>query len=268
MREGQVIDFSTVTEIPGIEVSLEQLQVISFRYKLASRFVDRKDVLEVGCGPGLGLGYLAQKARMVTGVDYTERSVQKAFETYGSHHNVHILQGDAHSLPFKDTSFDTVVTLATVCYLNLSGFLKECHRVLKRGGVLAFCTPNKDVPDFRPSRFSTKYYSVPELFLIASDNRFSLELFGAFAIPRGRSRLMRKLRTRGSRMLGHIGFAPRFQSAMKGYIKRLIGYRSYRLKSTVDEDCMRLVESIQLKPLSQSSPDFEHRVLYGIARAR
>jgi len=59
------IDYTTVTEMPGLKASREQLAMLYTRYAFAAKFCDGKDVLEVGCGAGQGLGYLATKARKV-----------------------------------------------------------------------------------------------------------------------------------------------------------------------------------------------------------
>lgn len=63
------VNFIPETEIPGIKVSWDQLQIICHRYYFASKFVLGKRVLEVGCGPGLGLGYLSRNTKQVVGGD-------------------------------------------------------------------------------------------------------------------------------------------------------------------------------------------------------
>lgn len=61
-------DFSSVTEVPGLRATDEQRSMLYTRYHLARTRSVGKDVLEVACGAGLGLGYLAETARSVTGV--------------------------------------------------------------------------------------------------------------------------------------------------------------------------------------------------------
>lgn len=58
-----MVDYSTVTEIPGNKISKEQLTRLYHRYHFASLFCKGKDVLEVACGGGMGLGYLAKFAK-------------------------------------------------------------------------------------------------------------------------------------------------------------------------------------------------------------
>ena len=97
-------DYTTVTEIPGIKITLEQLERMYSRYHFAAEFCEEKNVLEVACGPGLGLGYLAGKAKRVVGGDYTENLVNIAKKYYNG--RVGVLRLDAHGLPFQDNTFD------------------------------------------------------------------------------------------------------------------------------------------------------------------
>ena len=111
-------------EMPGMKVTREQLQIICSRYYFASQFVSGKQVLEVGCGPGLGLGYLSRRAVKVIGGDYAEDNLRCAQQHYRD--RIELVRLDAHNLPFKDNCFDVVVAMATVIYLQLDSFFKEC----------------------------------------------------------------------------------------------------------------------------------------------
>ena len=100
------------------------------RYHLASQFSSGKDVLEVACGAGIGLGYLAKRARKAVGGDYSESLLRCVQSHYRS--RVPLLRLDAHQLPFGDGSFDTVLLFETIYYLAEPGkFLDECSRVLR-----------------------------------------------------------------------------------------------------------------------------------------
>lgn len=73
---------SNEAEIPGIRVSKEQLRIICACYYFASKFVFGKTVLEVGCGPGIGSGYLAERAKKVVGVDISKENLDYASRHY------------------------------------------------------------------------------------------------------------------------------------------------------------------------------------------
>jgi len=164
-------DFSTVTEITGYNVTSEQLQRMYTRYRFASEFCEGKDVLEVACGSGQGLGYLAKKAKRIVGGDCDEKIVRLASDYYKD--TIEIRQLDAHDLPFNDKSFDVVILYEAIYYLSKpEKFVSEARRVLKDNGVLLICTANKDCPGFNPSPYSHKYFSAPELFELLKKNGF------------------------------------------------------------------------------------------------
>ena len=94
------IDYSTVTEIPGNRVTQEQLERMFHRYCFAGNFSEGKEILEVACGAGQGLGYLAKRAKRVFGGDYTEKLIKEAKRYYKE--RVPLLRLDAHFLPFRD----------------------------------------------------------------------------------------------------------------------------------------------------------------------
>jgi len=113
--------FICETELPGRKINTDTLQIIAHRYYWASKFVSGKEVLEVGCGPGLGLGYLLRHAKHVTGGDITKDSLTLAKKHYGS--RVELVCIDAHRLPFKDSCLDVVISLASIIYMDLPAFL-------------------------------------------------------------------------------------------------------------------------------------------------
>jgi hypothetical protein len=82
MRNAQLpTDFSSVTEAPRIKVTPEGAAMLYMRYRFAARFCKGKDVLEVGCATGMGLGYLARHARTVVGETLRNRSCGKRNRT-------------------------------------------------------------------------------------------------------------------------------------------------------------------------------------------
>ena len=70
----------------NIKVTPEGAAMLYTRYRFAARFCEGKDVLEVGCATGMGLGYLARHARSVVGGDFTESLLRKAQSHYRGRH--------------------------------------------------------------------------------------------------------------------------------------------------------------------------------------
>ncbi|MCS6985530.1 MAG: class I SAM-dependent methyltransferase [Leptospiraceae bacterium] len=86
-------------------------------------------VLDLGCGFGRHLDFLRGEEIPCVGLDY-------AFEPLIGRQNV--IQATACSLPFRDAVFDVVLSWGVIHYLKeeeVSVFLREVHRVLKKKGV-------------------------------------------------------------------------------------------------------------------------------------
>ncbi len=173
-------DYSTVTEITGNNITYEQLKRIHTRYHFASEMCSDKEVLEVACGSGQGLSYLANKARHVVGGDIDEKNLNLARDTYSGRNNIEIQQLDAQNMPFDNNSFDVVILYEAIYYLaQPEKFLSEAHRVLREQGVLIICSDNKDCPGFNPSPYSIKYFSAPEIYEILSNHGYhSVQILG------------------------------------------------------------------------------------------
>src|SRR5439155_1653079 len=63
--------YATVTETPGHRVTHDAITMMYTRYAFGARYCEGRQVLEVGCGAGSGLGYLGTRARRVVAGDYT-----------------------------------------------------------------------------------------------------------------------------------------------------------------------------------------------------
>ncbi|HHL40753.1 MAG TPA: class I SAM-dependent methyltransferase [Deltaproteobacteria bacterium] len=172
-------DYHSITELPGAGASKEQIKRLYTRYRFAAPYCKSKDVLEVACGSGIGLGYLAQTARRVVGGDIDDRNLGIAKGIYADDPKVAVDKMDAHALPWSEASFDVVLLYEAIYYLDAERFVSEAFRVLRDGGVLIVCTVNRDWADFHPSPFSTRYFSVPELSAMLKEGGFGeVDFFG------------------------------------------------------------------------------------------
>ncbi len=254
-------DYTTVTEIPGIGAAREQMSMLYTRYKTAAAFCDGKDVLEVACGAGQGLGYLAAKAIRVIGGDYTEGLLRLACRHYGG--RVPLVRLDAHFLPFQDRSFDVIILYEAIYYLaQPDQFLADSRRVLRDKGVVLICTVNKEWSDFNPSPFSRRYFSARELVDLLEGRGFSVELYGAFpALTRSaKDRLMSMIKRAAVRV--HL-----IPKTMKGKeaLKRLFFGRLTPIPPEVTDG---MAEQYQLVPIKGNSVVSAYKVLYAIGQIR
>ena len=251
--------------VPGAKVSSEQLQMICCRYYTAVQYVQGKQVLEVGCGTGLGLGYLGKTAGNVIGGDYSEDNLRYAHQHYGERAELLLL--DAQKLPFKGSSFDVVVAMEVIQYFTrLDDFFKECHRILRKEGILLLCLPNHDIPGFHKSPLSHRYYSVPELFTSLNQQHFDAELFGAFPISRRPA--WERVRTAIIITMSKIlDVAPKGKE-VKGFLNSIILSKTILVKPELGDSDDMIAQNFKLIPISSDSPDYRHRILYAVAHAR
>ena len=179
-------DFTTVTETWGLPASPEQLAMQYFRYRMGAELVRGGVVLEVGCGSGMGLPYLQTHARTTVGGDYTMDLLREARRHLP---DANLVRMDAQRLPFVDGRFDAVLMLEMIYYLaDQEAAVAECRRVLKPGGRLMVCLPNRDRPDFNPSPYSTRYPNLGEIASLLSRTGFEPRVYGAFAVEAASSR--------------------------------------------------------------------------------
>ena len=111
--------------------------------------LDRADatVLDVACGTGdLSLEIAKNAKARIIATDFCRPMLAVADDKIDvSGHRIPLIEGDAMGLPFDDGRFDAVTIAFGLRNLaNVSGGLKELHRILKPGGrlaVLEFSTP-------------------------------------------------------------------------------------------------------------------------------
>jgi SAM-dependent methyltransferase len=249
-------DFSTVTETWGLGASLEQLTMQYFRYHMAAEIGQGGAVLEIGCGSGMGLPYLAAHARMVVGGDYTMALLQEARQHLP---DANLVRLDAQHLPFRDRSFDAVLMLEMIYYVaDQAAAFAECRRVLKPGGKLMVCLPNRDRPDFNPSPYSTRYPNLGEVAALFTDTGFEARLYGNFAVEAGSSR--------DKRLDGIRHVAVRYKlipgsMRAKSMIKRML-YGKLPTLGAVHDGMADYAEPVELDRTSGS--DNRYKNLYGV----
>jgi ArsR family transcriptional regulator len=95
------------------------------------------DVLDVGSGDGAAAGYVAPYCRSLACIDTNPRMVEAARERLGRQPHVRAEVADAHDLPYRAASFDSVLLFHTLTYAERpQRVLEECARVLRPNGRL------------------------------------------------------------------------------------------------------------------------------------
>ncbi|MBT6145626.1 MAG: class I SAM-dependent methyltransferase [Gemmatimonadetes bacterium] len=103
---------------------------------------EHANVLDVGCGGGRTLEYLASLVRLgkAVGIDYSEDSVavaRRRNQELIASGRVEVLHGEVSSMPFPDATFDCVTAVETYYFWpDIAADLAEVRRVMKPNGQL------------------------------------------------------------------------------------------------------------------------------------
>ncbi|MFD3335900.1 class I SAM-dependent methyltransferase [Streptomyces sp. NPDC058700] len=117
--------------------------------------LEGRDLLEVGCGLGVGCALAVREYRpaRVTGMDIHPQQLERARRTNAvlldaSPSSLRFVRGAAEDMPFDDGAFDRVHSVeAAQHFEDLTAFARETARVLRPGGrvaVASFFTPDDD----------------------------------------------------------------------------------------------------------------------------
>lgn len=143
MRRNSTVDWERDVYARGQQLNLwPYSELVSATMRL-SRDLDRTklSVLEVGCGAGNNLWFLAQAGFRVAGLDLSSAAIEFAEQRLRALGcaPVDLRVGDFSKLDWADASFDLVIdrgALTQVTYAHLEVALKEIHRVLKSGASM------------------------------------------------------------------------------------------------------------------------------------
>jgi len=107
---------------------------------------ENKKMLDIGCGRGRWLGFYKSLGAIPLGLDLSKDAVNICKKK-----NFKAIVGDCRHLPFNDSSFDVVNSVAVLLHLTFEDqkiAAKEIMRILKPGGLLILleCTRNDSSP--------------------------------------------------------------------------------------------------------------------------
>jgi ubiquinone/menaquinone biosynthesis C-methylase UbiE len=254
-------EFASVTELPGEDVSQEQVERLCAKYYWAASYCKGKDVLELGCGTGPGLGYLAKTAKSVSAGDISDEILRRAKAHYGD--RIELKKVDAQDMPYPAKSKDVILLFEAIYYLpDVEKFLSECRRVLRDEGTLLVVTCNKDLYGFNPSPYSHKYYGVKELKELLDEHGFATKFFGNVAM--GEVSLRQRVLQPVKKFAVQFNLIPKTMTGKK-LLKRLVFGKMIKMPAEITAGMAEFDKPIAIPT---KTPDTTHKVIFCAAKMR
>jgi ubiquinone/menaquinone biosynthesis C-methylase UbiE len=249
------VNFLKITEITHDLVSKEQVQRSCDRYQWASSYCEGKNVLEVACGTGQGLGYLSQVSKRFVAGDFSREILDLTKDHYGL--RIDLFQFDAQHLPFANNSMDVIILFEAIYYIpDADLFIKECRRMLKPDGKVLIATANKDLSDFNPSLHTYKYFGVLELKDTFNRNGFSYEFFGNTLISE--LSLIQRMSRPLKQVAVKLNLMPKTADGKK-WLKRIVFGGMVKMPGEITKDMLSVVNPTLLP---DDKPDKSHKVIF------
>ncbi len=118
---------------------------------------------EKGVEIGVGTGRFAAPLGIKTGVEPSSKMGQIAKKR-----GVNVVKGTAESIPFDKESFDLVLIVTTICFVDdAPKALKEIYRILKPGGYVLVGFVDKEAPlgrRYLEKKDESKFYKTATFF--------------------------------------------------------------------------------------------------------
>ena len=116
-----------------------------------------------GLEVGVGSGKFATPLGIKIGVEPSHKMADKARKL-----GIHVMPGVAEDLPVADNSFDFVLMVTTICFVDdLKKTFQEAFRVLKKEGFIVIGFIDKDSElgkKYRANRDKSHFYKIAEFF--------------------------------------------------------------------------------------------------------
>jgi ubiquinone/menaquinone biosynthesis C-methylase UbiE len=137
-----IISAERTSAVADAERPIRERQMAAYREAL--KHIEGRQVLEIGCGEGIGASVLAEAASAIIAVDYSEDALQLAREEYGSD-TIEFRRMRVPPIDCPDSSIDVVVCFQMIEHLERPDLLvEEIARVVRDGGLALIATVNKE----------------------------------------------------------------------------------------------------------------------------
>lgn len=132
-------------------------------------------LLEAGCGSGRFVYYFGKLGYQITGIELGADTVRNLNSL---HPDLDIIPGDITALPFRDNSFDGILSLGVIEHVSagIEVPLLEMYRVLKSGGYALVIVPSWN--RLRSIKYPTGVYHLHAMLDMLRRSETLRRLFG------------------------------------------------------------------------------------------
>ncbi|WP_373071986.1 class I SAM-dependent methyltransferase [Sulfurimonas sp.] len=147
-----------------IDKSMSNILIRLSRYKFVAKMLKPTDeVLEVGCGSGLGSIYLSQNCKSVYGIDVQKQEIAEAQEL-SRRDNVKFEVKDLFLLD-EEKKYDSIVCLDVLEHLSIEDgrkFIEKISKLLKPNGFFACGVPSIYSYEFQSPLSQASHINCPD----------------------------------------------------------------------------------------------------------
>ena len=137
------------TFVQGIETlyetrSLRFADIFKEKYQRVFQIEGKKEILEIGCGPGALCEALIRwyPGVQIYGIDKDSNFIEFAKKRNS---DIYYSEDDAENLSFEDEKFDVTISNTVAEHIEPSKFYKEQYRVLKQQGICLVMSVRKSI---------------------------------------------------------------------------------------------------------------------------
>ncbi len=129
----------------GYDAQYAEEQNMKIRAALSNvHLKENRLILDMGCGTGLLFPYIADKAKLLVGIDTSAKLLKRAQKRARQNPNVTLIQADADHTPFKNQTFHIVFAITLLQNMpDPTATLKEIGRITKPKAVIILTTLKK-----------------------------------------------------------------------------------------------------------------------------
>ena len=123
-----------------------------------SNFLNRLNILDIGCGGGLISEPMARLGGSITGIDASEKNIKVAkIHSQKSGLKINYLNKSPEQLNDIE-KFDIILNLEIVEHVdNVNLYIKSCHKLLKKDGLMFTATLNRSLISYFKAIIGAEY---------------------------------------------------------------------------------------------------------------